>query len=341
MRRRRFGILPKTTEYVVTIMSFYKKTDGLPPATAPRQMFAGRDTALMSSANMTTRPSPVRVWGLPFAPLTFSQTLDAVDRLVAEGRPSYFITMNLHTAMLAWQDPKMWAAAEEAALVLADGMPLVWASRRGRRRLPERVAGSDLLPALCARAAVNGYRLFFLGGAPGVGEEAVRALRQRFPGLQVVGAEAPPFRPLSSEEEEALLGRIRAARPHLLFVAFGQPKGEVWLWEHYQQLGVPVCVQVGAALDFAAGRVPRAPGWLRRTGLEWAYRLWREPTRLAGRYAHNAAFLLRMLAAPRSVRHGGVASPASGHASGVRRPGTRTGDLKGRAPRAPNPRHAT
>jgi N-acetylglucosaminyldiphosphoundecaprenol N-acetyl-beta-D-mannosaminyltransferase len=156
---------------------------------------------------------PIRVWGLPFAPFTFPQTLQAVDALIAAGKPSFFITMNLHTAMLAWEHPELRQAAEEAAFVVADGMPIVWASRWRGHGLPERVAGSDLLPALCERAAHNGYRVFFVGGAPGVGQEAARILGERFPGLQVVGIEAPSFRDLSAEAEEALLGRIRAARP--------------------------------------------------------------------------------------------------------------------------------
>jgi N-acetylglucosaminyldiphosphoundecaprenol N-acetyl-beta-D-mannosaminyltransferase len=129
-----------------------------------------------------------------------------------------------------------------------------------------------------------------------VADRAAENLCKRFPGLQIAGVEAPPFRPLSEEEDAALVGRIRAARPHLLFVAFGQPKGEIWLRDHYQALGVPVSVQVGATLDFMAGRVPRAPRWLQRSGLEWAYRLYQEPARLFLRYARNAAFLVRMFA---------------------------------------------
>jgi N-acetylglucosaminyldiphosphoundecaprenol N-acetyl-beta-D-mannosaminyltransferase len=183
-----------------------------------------------------------------------------------------------------------------AAFNVADGMPLVWASRWHKARLPERVAGSDLFPALAELAAEKRYRVFLLGGAPGVADTAAQNLCRRYPGLQVVGVEAPPFRDLSADEEAALLARIRAARPDMLFVAFGQPKGEVWLARNHQALGVPVCVQVGATLDFIAGRVPRAPRFLQRVGLEWAYRLYQEPGRLFTRYARNAAFLLRMFA---------------------------------------------
>lgn len=239
---------------------------------------------------------PVRVWGVPLLPVTFAQALDQFDRLIQSGKPHYVITANVHYAMLTEQDASLVPLNQGAAFLLADGMPLVWASRWKRGRLPERVAGSDLIPALCARAAERGYRVFFLGGSPGVGEEAATRLKSRHPSLQVVGIESPPFRPLSQEEQAGLISRIRSARPDLLFVAFGQPKGERWIAEHLTELGVPVCMQVGASLDFVAGRVPRAPRFIQRIGMEWAYRLYREPGRLLLRYMANGWFVLRRLA---------------------------------------------
>jgi N-acetylglucosaminyldiphosphoundecaprenol N-acetyl-beta-D-mannosaminyltransferase len=238
----------------------------------------------------------VWVWGLPIAPMTRAEAVEAVAELVEVGQPSFFITANAHYAMLTHEDPGLHAVNAQAAFVLADGAPLVWASRWKRLPLPERVAGSDLIFDLCAWAARDGHSIFLLGGASGVASEAAEALSRRFPGLRIVGTEAPPFRELTAEEHAALLERIRAARPDLLFVAFGQPKGESWIAHHLQALGVPVCVQVGASLDFVAGRVSRAPRRLQRLGLEWAYRMWLEPTRLAPRYARNARFLLGMIA---------------------------------------------
>jgi N-acetylglucosaminyldiphosphoundecaprenol N-acetyl-beta-D-mannosaminyltransferase len=238
----------------------------------------------------------VWVWGLPIAPLTRAQAVEAVVALVEAGQPTFFITANVHYAMLTHVDAGLQAVNAQAAFVLADGAPLVWASRWKGRPLPERVAGSDLIFDLCGRAARDGHRIFLLGGAEGVAGEAALALSRRFPGLRIVGTESPPFREPSAEEHAALLDRIRAARPDLLFVAFGQPKGETWIARHLQTLGVPVCVQVGASLDFVAGRVSRAPRRLQKLGLEWAYRMWLEPSRLAPRYARNACFLLGMVA---------------------------------------------
>src|SRR5262245_56347189 len=188
----------------------------------------------------------VWIWGVPFAPLTFEQTLDRVEELIRARRPSYFITANLHYTMLTHQHAGLDAVNRAAAFVLADGMPLVWASRWRPQRLPERVAGSDLVPALCERAARHGYRVFLLGGAPGIADEAARKMCERFPGLQIAGVESPPFRALSAEEEAQLVARIRDSRADLLFVAFGQPKGEFWLAQHLEALGVPVSAQIGA-----------------------------------------------------------------------------------------------
>ncbi len=236
-----------------------------------------------------------RVWGIPLANLTLTETVAAISDLIEARRPSYFITANTHYAMLTEQHPDLPEINAGAALILADGAPLVWASRRNGSPLKERVAGSDLIFELSAEAARKGYRLFLLGGADGVAEEASRRLRDRYPGLQVAGIECPPFREPTPEEELAMIDRIRAANADILFVAFGQPKGERWIAKHLSRLGVPISVQVGASLDFAAQRVRRAPRWMQKTGLEWAFRLGLEPRRLFARYAQNAWFIVRMI----------------------------------------------
>lgn len=238
----------------------------------------------------------VWVWGVPFSPVTFSQTLDQIERMVASGRPSFLVTANLHYAMLAASDPRLQANNDRAALVLADGMPIVWASRWRTRRLPERVTGSDLVPLICQRAAERGWGVYLLGAAPGIAAQAAEKLVARFPGLRVVGVESPPFRALTAAEHEAQLSGIRAARPAVLFVAFGQPKGEYWVADHFESLGVPVVMQIGASLDFAAGRVQRSPRWMQKVGLEWLYRFGTDPLRLGRRYFSNALFALKMLA---------------------------------------------
>lgn len=253
----------------------------------------------------------VWVWGVPFAPITRDEAVAAVSDLIRAGRPSFFITAPTHYAMLTEECADLREINERAAFIVADGKPLVWASRIQGTPLPERVAGSDLIFHLCEEAAREGFRVFLLGGDEGVAEEAARRLVGRYPGLQVVGTECPPFREPTPEEEQARIDRIRQAAPDLLFVAFGQPKGERWILRHIEGLGVPVSVQVGASLDFAAGRVRRAPGWMQKYGLEWVFRMALEPRRLAGRYARNAWFIARMLGRGRQQPPSPAASAAA------------------------------
>ncbi len=243
-------------------------------------------------------PEPVWAMGLPLAPLTMRGAVDAVNGLIARREPSYVITANLNYAMLSARDAALREVNRRAAFVLADGMPLVWSAGRAGTPLPGRVTGSDLIFELAAESAARGHRVFLLGGGDGVGATAAANLTARYPGLNVVGVEVPPFRERSAAEDAALVGRIRDARPDILLVAFSQPTGEKWIAANLDALGVPACVQVGASIDFAAGRVRRAPGWVQRFGMEWAFRCALEPRRLGGRYARNVGFLARQAFRP-------------------------------------------
>jgi len=235
----------------------------------------------------------VWIWGLPFARLDRDQTVEAVDRLIRRGQPSFIITANVQYAMLSDGDPRLAEVNRQAAFLVADGMPIVWYSRLLGRRLPERVAGSDLIYLLARRAAERGHRLFFLGGRPGVAAAAATLLSWKYPGLQVAGIEAPEIESLSKEGHRRLVERIRDARPDLLLAALGQPKGELWLAANFRVLGVAVSVQVGATFDFVAGQAVRAPRWMQAIGLEWLHRMCCDPKRLGPRYAGNARFLVK------------------------------------------------
>lgn len=239
------------------------------------------------------RPESVWVWGIPLARLTAEETVNAVDRLIENGQPSMFITANLHYAMLTDGDRRLRSINERAAFLIADGMPLVWYSRLLGRALPERVTGADLVFSLCQRAAERGHRVFLFGGASGVVQAAAAELVRRYPGLTIAGAAAPALDQLTPREHEAVLAAMRQARPDLLLVALGQPKGELWLAENLATIGAAVSVQVGASFDFVVGRLRRAPRWLQRMGLEWLYRMASEPRRLGPRYLSNGIFLLR------------------------------------------------
>lgn len=237
----------------------------------------------------------VRVFGVPLAKVTQNETVRIIDRFILERHPRLVITANLHFAMLAQVSPILRWLNRKADLILADGMPLVWASKfMGRdHKLPERVTGADLVPALCVHAADMGHRVYFLGGAEGVAEDAVRRLLEKSPDLAVVGIDAPHFARLTPDERDMVVERVRNAKADILFVALGQPKGELWLAENLEKLGVPVSIQIGASLDFLAGRVKRAPRWIQRIGMEWFWRLASEPGRLFRRYLSNAVFLAK------------------------------------------------
>lgn len=193
------------------------------------------------------------------------------------GAPLQVVTLNPEILMLARRQPELARVIRRAGLVLADGQGLVWASRRLGRPLPERVAGVDLLDDLAAAAAARGWRVFLLGAGPGVAARAAVRLQGRHPGLTVAGTAAG-----SAAESEAapLVAAIAARRPDVLAVAFGAPRQELWLDRHLGETGAALGIGVGGSLDVLAGRVPRAPAALRARGLEWAYRLWRQPWRL-------------------------------------------------------------
>ena len=178
--------------------------------------------------------------------------------------------------MRAQQDAAFRVVLEEADLALADGQGILWAARRLGHPLRERVTGSDAVPALCALAAERSWRVYFLGAAPGVAAEAAQRLQAQHPGLIIAGCYAGSP---AAAEEDAICARILAAQPDLLLVAYGAPAQDLWIARHKARLGVPVSMGIGGTLDFVAGRVPRAPLWMRRHSLEWLFRLLIQPWR--------------------------------------------------------------
>jgi N-acetylglucosaminyldiphosphoundecaprenol N-acetyl-beta-D-mannosaminyltransferase len=254
-----------------------------------------RDTLLSGTAEPWIAPPISEVWGLPFHALTMSGTLEAIDRWIAKRIPGYAITANLNYAMLCDHDPKLTEFTRKAALVLCDGMPIYWRSCWNRCRLPERVAGSDLIYRLSQRCAERGYRIYFYGAAEGIAQRTAEKLCELYPALQVAGWQSPPFGNVTEDQVQRSLDHIRDSQPDLLLVALGQPKGEFWIQQHYQSLNVPLSMQVGASFDFVAGVWRRAPKLFQRTGLEWLHRACSDPIRLVPRYFKNFVFLIQAL----------------------------------------------
>lgn len=238
-------------------------------------------------------PAAASIGNLRFDALDLPQTVAVVERALAAGTRGYIVTPNVDHLIEYRRNGAYQTACDAAALRLADGMPIVWASRLLGRSLPARVAGSDLLPALCRMAASNGCTVFLLGGAAGVAQQAAARLTERFPGLRIAGVHAPPER-FASDGAAALeaVRIVNAVKPALLFVGLGAPKQELWVHRHWSRLDVTVAVCCGAAIDFAAGTQVRAPRWMQWAGLEWVWRLAREPGRLWRRYlVRDAAFM--------------------------------------------------
>jgi N-acetylglucosaminyldiphosphoundecaprenol N-acetyl-beta-D-mannosaminyltransferase len=235
----------------------------------------------------------VNILDVPVHAVTMAETLAWIEAAVAARQPRQICTANPEFVMLAQRDPGFCQVLQQADLVLPDGVGLLWAARRLGARLPERVAGSDLIYQLAERGAERGWRLYYLGAAAGVAERAAERLRARWPGLVVAGTFAGSPRP---EDEDALVARVRAAAPDVLLVAYGAPQQDVWIARNRERLGVPVSMGVGGSFDFVAGVAQRAPTGLQRLGLEWLHRLWRQPWRARRIFNAVVAFPLAVLA---------------------------------------------
>ncbi len=233
----------------------------------------------------TARAWPIGLLGVPFDNVTKVEAVARIEAMIATRQPHYVVTANVDFLVQAQRDVELQRILLEADLVLCDGTPLLWASRWLGNPLPERAAGSDVVPLLIRAAAEKGHRIFLLGGGLNVAAEAAGRLQKQYPALVISGHYSPPFCDLLEMDFPEIARRVRAARPDVLLVSFGCPKQEKWIAMHYHLLGVPVLMGVGATIDFIAGRIKRAPALMQRTGTECLYRLAQEPRRLARRYA--------------------------------------------------------
>src|SRR3954471_21032239 len=249
----------------------------------------------------------VPVLGVPLALTDYERTLDWIDAAAESGHRGYVCVAATHTVMACQEDAALREAVLGADFPAPDGQPLVWALNALGADLGGRVYGPDLMERACERAARTGRRFYLYGGRnQGALVELTRALRLQYPGLRIVGGHAPPFRPLTAAEEDAIVADINRAQADVVWVGIGVPKQEKWMARMRERLDAPVLVGVGAAFDFHAGLIPQAPASLQRLGLGWASRPAHEPRRLAGRYLrYNPRFVAgfaRQYAAHRRAR---------------------------------------
>jgi N-acetylglucosaminyldiphosphoundecaprenol N-acetyl-beta-D-mannosaminyltransferase len=255
----------------------------------------------------------VRIGHIWIDSLTFSQAVDEIERLVDSGKGGSVFTPNVDHVVQVEKNLALRAAYDDVDLSLVDGQPLVWASRLLGAPLPQKISGSDLVMPLMRRAAERQWRVYLIGGPPGVGEDAGRILREQL-GVTITGIDAPRVGPDGvAIDESAVLARIQEVRPHIVLAAFGAPKQELFMHRVAVQLRPAVALGIGASLDFIAGRVKRAPHWMSQSGLEWLFRLAQEPRRLARRYLVEdpkfALVLLRTLREPKSKRVALLSAP--------------------------------
>ena len=239
-------------------------------------------------------PDPrVNLFGVDIDALRMPEAVERVMGWIHNPEPAahrYVVTPNTDHAVMLHNDAAFREAYAHAALRLADGMPVVLASRILRKPLPERVTGADLVPALFSAANERRpLRAYLLGAGPGVAERAAANVHSRWPHVRIVGTFSPPFGfEKDPARTEGILRRIEAARPDVLVVGLGAPKQELWVAEHRHEICAKVSLCVGATIDFLAGEVRRAPRWMQCCGLEWLYRVMCEPRRLLRRYAKDA-----------------------------------------------------
>lgn len=258
-----------------------------------------------------------RLAGLDFDMLTHAQLIDEVTLALRRGIGGSIVTPNVDICRRASRDPACAALVARASVVVPDGMPLIWAARVAGRPLAGRVTGADLIFSLAQAAAANCWQVFLLGGLPGAGgqpgvaELAARRLAERYPGLRVAGSYSPPASFDAAADDITELRRVLAERqPGLVFVGLGFPKQEQLIARLAADLPGTWFLGCGAAISFAAGQLRRAPSWMQRAGLEWAYRLMSEPRRLARRYlVHDVPFAIRLLVTSAWQRR---AAPADG-----------------------------
>ena len=229
----------------------------------------------------------VNVLGVGISALNMETALSNTESLLDRGEQGYVCVTGVHGIMEAQADKPFADILNHSFLTTPDGMPTVWLGRLQGFKLMRRVYGPDYMLGLCDRSVAKGYRHFLYGGKPGVAEELRAALTQRFPGLKIVGTYTPPFRPLNPAEEEGLRNQLETSQADVFWCGLSTPKQERFMAAYSGRLPVRLMVGVGAAFDLLSGNLDEAPDWMKSAGLQWLYRLIKEPRRLWRRYLLN------------------------------------------------------
>jgi N-acetylglucosaminyldiphosphoundecaprenol N-acetyl-beta-D-mannosaminyltransferase len=240
----------------------------------------------------------IDVLGVGVSATTYGEVVSRCEEWIRE-RPMgtalaghYICVTSVHGVMEARNDFGLRTILNDADIVTPDGMPLVWALRSFGVEDQQRVYGPDLMLHLCTKAEASGHRVFLYGGRPDTLDNLRKKLQERFSKLVIAGQYSPPFRSVTTEEDQEICRLISAAQPDVIFVGISTPKQEVWMASHRWAFPGVVMIGVGAAFDFHAGHVRQAPEWMRAKGLEWLFRLLQEPRRLWKRYVVTTPWFL-------------------------------------------------
>ena len=227
------------------------------------------------------------VLGVGISAINIPLAVQTIDDWIETKQKNYVCVTGVHGVMESQYDNELRQIHNNAGMVTPDGMPMVWLSKLAGNKHVDRVYGPDLMLEVCQHSVAKGYRHYFYGGAEGVAEKLIAQLTTKNPGMQIAGSYCPPFRPLTPEEDAAVIQEINDSKADIVWVGLSTPKQERWMNAHIGKLDAPVMLGVGAAFDFHAGLKKQAPYWMQRNGLEWFFRLVTEPRRLWKRYLQN------------------------------------------------------
>ena len=228
--------------------------------------------------------------------ITMDDAINSIKKMIKEKKKSYVVAINVDVIIKIEKDEYLKKIIDEADIILTDGKPLIWISKYQHKPIKEKISGSDLIPKLAEIAAKDGYSIFILGGQNDVANKAKENLEKKYPNINIVGAYSPK---LAFEKDEKEITKINElitdTKPDLLFVCFGCPKQEKWIYENIDKYDANVSICAGATVDFLAGNVKRAPKWMSNHGLEWFYRFLQEPKRLFKRYFIDDIKIIKLI----------------------------------------------
>lgn len=228
--------------------------------------------------------------------ITMEEAVREIENLILNKKPSYVVTPNVDHIVKLEKDEEFKEVYQNADLVLTDGMPLIWISKILKTPIKEKVSGSDLFPNVCKLAAEKNYSLFLLGAAEGVAKKAAENLKDKYKEIKIAGIYSPSYGFENKDDEiQLIIKMVNESNPDILAVGVGAPKQEKFIYKYKNYLNVPVSLAIGASIDFEAGNIKRAPNWMQNIGLEWFYRLCKEPIRMFKRYLIEDLEIIKIL----------------------------------------------